>query len=78
MTATEYEVLRVLSLSAERIATYDTLLREIWGRRGFGDTRLVRATVKRLRRKLGESGDAPSYVANVRGVGYRLIRPGDE
>ena len=77
LTATEYEVLRVLSLCTGRIATYDTLLREIWGRRGFGDTRLVRATVKRLRRKLGESADDPSYVANVRGVGYRLIRPGD-
>ena len=77
LTATEYEVLRVLSLSAERIATYDTLLREIWGRRGLGDARLVRAIIKRLRRKLGESGDDPSYVANVRGVGYRLIRPGD-
>ncbi len=77
LTATEYEVLRVLSLCTGRIATYDILLREIWGRRGFGDTRLVRATVKRLRRKLGESADDPSYVANVRGVGYRLIRPGD-
>ena len=77
LTATEYEVLRVLSLSAGRIATYDTLLREIWGRRGLGDTRLVRAIIKRLRRKLGESADNPSYVANVRGVGYRLIRPGD-
>lgn len=75
LTATEYEVLRVLSLCTGRIATYDNLLREIWGRRGFGDTRLVRATVKRLRRKLGESADDPSYVANVRGVGYRLIRP---
>ena len=77
LTATEYEVLRVLSLCAGRIATYDTLLREIWGRRGLGDTRLVRAIIKRLRRKLGESADDPSYVANVRGVGYRLIRPGD-
>ena len=77
LTATEYEVLRVLSLSAGRIATYDTLLREIWGRRGLGDARLVRAIIKRLRRKLGESADDPSYVANVRGVGYRLIRPGD-
>ena len=77
LTATEYEVLRVLSLCTGRIATYDTLLREIWGRRGLGDTRLVRAIIKRLRRKLGESADNPSYVANVRGVGYRLIRPGD-
>ena len=75
LTATEFEVLRVLSLCVGRIATYDSLLREIWGRRGFGDTRLVRATVKRLRRKLGDKATDPSYITNVRGVGYRLIRP---
>ncbi len=76
LTATEFEVLRVLSLCVGRIATYEILLREIWGRRGFGDTRLVRATVKRLRRKLGDNAHDPSYITNVRGVGYRLIRPG--
>ena len=77
LTATEYEVLRVLSLCVGRIATYDALLREIWGRRGFGDARLVRAIVKRLRRKLGDDANNPSYIANVRGLGYRLIRPGE-
>ena len=76
LTATEFDVLRVLSLCVGRIATYDALLREIWGRRGFGDARLVRATVKRLRRKLGDDANDPSYIDNVRGVGYRLIRPG--
>ena len=76
LTATEFEVLRVLSLCVGRIATYDALLREIWGRRGFGDARLVRAIVKRLRRKLGDDANDPSYIANVRGLGYRLIRPG--
>ena len=31
LTATEYEILRVLSLSAGRVATYDVLLRKVWG-----------------------------------------------
>ena len=75
LTATEFEVLRVLSLCVGRIATYDALLREIWGRRGFGDARLVRAIVKRIRRKLGDDANDPTYIANVRGVGYRMIRP---
>ena len=77
LTATEYEVLRVLSLCLGRVATYDALLREIWGRRGLGDPRLVRAIVKRLRKKLGDSAADPSYISNVRGIGYRMIRPGD-
>jgi len=77
LTATEYEVLRVLSLCLGRVATYDALLREIWGRRGLGDPRLVRAIVKRLRKKLGDSAADPSYISNVRGIGYRMIRSGD-
>ncbi|MCY3772853.1 MAG: response regulator [Gemmatimonadetes bacterium] len=77
LTATEYEVLRVLSLCVGRVATYDALLREIWGRRGLGDARLVRAIVKRLRRKLGDNAAEPSYISNVRGVGYRMIRHGE-
>ena len=74
LTATEYEVLRVLSLRVGRVATYDALLREIWGRRGLGDARLVRAIVKHLRRKLGDNAADPSYISNVRGIGYRMIR----
>ena len=29
LTATEYELLRVLSLNAGRVVTYDTLLRQV-------------------------------------------------
>ena len=79
LTATEFELLRVLSVNAGRVLTYDSLLRQAWsGRdRGVGDPKLVRALVKRLRRKLGDDAAAPIYVLNVRGVGYRMPRAGD-
>ena len=32
LTATEYEILRLLSLNAGRVATFDVLLRKVWGR----------------------------------------------
>ena len=34
LTATEYELLRALSLDAGRVSTYETLMRRVWGRRG--------------------------------------------
>ena len=52
LTATEYELLRVLSVNATRVLTYDSLLRDVW-RGESGNAKLVRAIVKRLRRKLG-------------------------
>ena len=75
LTATEYELLRVLSLNAGRVTTYEMMLREIWGERAAGDMDLVRNFVKKLRAKLGEDAAQPTWIFNERGVGYRMPRP---
>ncbi len=79
LTATEYELLRVLSVDAGRALTYPSLLRQAWGgrRRDASDPKLVRAVVKRLRGKLGDDATRPAYILNQRGVGYRMPAPGD-
>ena len=77
LTATEYEVLRVLSVNARRVMTYDALLRQVWRGRDRGDAKLVRAFVKKLRRKLGDDAAQPAYILNERGVGYRMAGPSD-
>ena len=75
LTATEYELLRVLSLNAGRVVTYDDLLRKVWSGREAGDVDLVRNFVKKLRAKLGEDAQSPTWIFNVRGVGYRMANP---
>ena len=78
LTAREYELLRMLSLGAGRVVAYDALLRQVWRGRAFGEPKtLVRAFVKQLRQKLGDDADNPTYIETVRGVGYRMARPGD-
>ena len=72
LTATEYELLRVLSLNAGRVTTFDTLLRQVWDRRGGGDSEPVRTFVKKLRQKLGDDAAEPTYIFNERGIGYRM------
>ncbi len=72
LTATEYELLRVLSLSVGRVVTHDALLHRVWRERDSADARLVRAFVKRLRRKLGDEAARPAYIFTERGVGYRM------
>ena len=77
LTPTEYELLRVLSINAGRVLTHESLLRQAWGERHRGappDPKLVRAVVKRLRRKLGDDAANPDYIHNERGVGY--VMPG--
>ncbi len=77
LTATEFELLRVLALDAGRVTTYDTLLRRIWGSRNGADTNLVRIFVRNLRRKLGDDAANPTWIFNERGVGYRMAEPGE-
>ena len=74
LTATEYDLLRVLSLGAGRVLTYDALLRQVWSGRSHANPKPVRAYVKRLRRKLGDDSSWPTYIITERRVGYRMAR----
>ena len=72
LTAKEFDLLRVLSLNAGRVVAYDALLRRVWSGREPGDATLVRNFVKKLRAKLGEDAQSPTWIFSVRGVGYRM------
>ena len=78
LTATEFEVLRVLSLNAGRVVDFGSLLRQAWAGayKSHDDPKLVRAVVKRLRRKLGDDAADPRFIRTERGVGYRMPAPG--
>ncbi|MDE0279731.1 MAG: winged helix-turn-helix domain-containing protein [Gammaproteobacteria bacterium] len=78
LTATEFELLRALSLNAGRVVAYDTLLARVWSGRGKADANLVRIFVRNLRRKLGDDAANPTWIFNERGVGYRMPEPGKE
>ena len=75
LTAKEYELLRVLSLKAGGVVTYQSLLCQVWGGREGDDAALVRNFVKKLRAKLGEDAQSPTWIFSVRGVGYRMAGP---
>ena len=75
VTVTELNLLRVLSLHAGGVVTYETLLRRIWAKHKKPNANLVRIFVRNLRRKLGDSATNPTYLFNEHGVGYRMPRP---
>jgi len=79
LTATEYEVLRILSVEAPRVVATGSLLRRAWGAHLDPNVRSeahrVRAFVRKLRRKLGDDAGSPRLILNERGVGYRMAKP---
>ena len=72
LTATEYGLLFELSVNAGRVLTHDDLLQRVWGLDHSGGRGTVRSCVKRLRRKLGEDANNPSYIFAEPSVGYRM------
>jgi two-component system, OmpR family, response regulator VicR len=72
LTVTEFRLLQLLMRHPGRIVPHRALLKQIWGYDDPADTDVVRATVYRLRRKLGESSDQPPLLRTVPGVGVVL------
>ena len=73
LTDTEYNLLCELAVNAGRTLSREHLMARVWAaRESSADSRVVRAYVKRLRRKLGETAETPTYIFNEPRVGYRL------
>ena len=75
LTATEFELLRLLTLNAGRVSNYESLIRQLWNGPDSGDSDRIRTFIKQLRRKLGDDPARPAYILNERGVGYRMPKP---
>lgn len=74
LTFKEFELLKALANAPNRVFTRDLLLQEVWGYDYFGGSRTVDVHVRRLRAKLGPEYE--SMIVTVRGVGYKLVPPG--
>ena len=74
LTLQEFKLLAYLVEGKGRVRTRDELLTNVWNTSPDLETRTVDTHVKRLRDKLGTSGE---LIETVRGLGYR-IRPQEE
>lgn len=74
LTFKEFELLKTLAATPNRVYTRELLLQEVWGYDYFGGSRTVDVHIRRLRAKLGPEYD--SMIVTVRGVGYKLVPPG--
>ena len=73
LTASEYELLKVLVINAGRLLTQQRLIREVWGETSREEgLRSLRATVNSLRQKLEANPAQPRHIGTEPGVGYRL------
>jgi two-component system, OmpR family, response regulator RegX3 len=74
----EFDLLAVLMRNGGRVVKRDDLMAEVWDANWYGSTKTLDVHVGWLRRKLGDSSTAPTYIETVRGVGFRFAAPGVE
>ena len=72
LTATEFDLLSVLSAEPRLAHSRRQLITAVWGENWVGDEHLVDVHIANLRRKLGDPATSPRYVTTVRGHGYRM------
>jgi len=73
LTATEYEILRILVVYSGKVVTQTHLLKEIWGPHAIEQTQYLRVYINQLRKKLERDPSRPELILTEPGVGYRLI-----
>ena len=67
LTLKEFNILKMLIEKYPQVVTRENLLDSIWGYDYYGDTRIVDAHIKNLRKKV-----SLPYIKTVKGIGYTL------
>jgi DNA-binding response OmpR family regulator len=72
LTITEFRLLQYLMVNAGTVVPTRAVLKQVWGYDDAGATDVVRVTVYRLRRKLGDPSNTPRLLHTIPGVGVML------
>lgn len=67
LTLKEFNILKTLIENYPQVITRENLLDSVWGYDYYGDTRVVDAHIKNIRKKIGQP-----YIKTVKGIGYSL------
>ncbi|WP_110240834.1 response regulator transcription factor [Nocardioides gilvus] len=70
-TTKEFDVLALLDVIRGAVVSREQLISDVWDENWYGSTKMLDATMGRLRQKLEEAA-APARITTVRGVGFRL------
>lgn len=72
LSPTEIRLLLELSKHPGQVQSREQLLRSVWGTEYLLESRMVDASVQRLRSKIEDQPSRPEIIVTVRGFGYRF------
>ncbi len=77
LTPTEYNLLSYLARNAGTVLTRRSLRTNVWGSEYADANEYLKVYIQRLRSKLEENPDHPSFISTERGTGYMFLKPVD-
>ncbi|HAX51780.1 MAG TPA: DNA-binding response regulator [Ruminococcaceae bacterium] len=77
LTPMEYKLLCLLAKNVGKVLTHNYILHEIWGNYS-NDIPALRVFMATLRKKIEKSTSQPKYIQTHIGVGYRMLRVGED
>lgn len=82
LTATEYNIVVLLSKYQGKVLTYSNIIKEIWGYQGgnypdSGSIKKLQVNMANIRKKLNITPGNNKYIINELGVGYRMCDESD-
>lgn len=77
LTPIEYKLLCLLAKNVGKVLTHNFILHEIWGSYS-DDLPALRVFMATLRRKIEKTPSCPKYIQTHIGVGYRMLRVGED
>jgi len=73
LTAKEFDLLAVLIQNPKRVFSAEQLFEQVWKSESLsGDSRTIMVYISSLRKKLERDPNAPQYIINIRGFGYKF------
>ena len=71
LTQVEYTIMRVFMENPGKALSREEILDMVWGRDYFGELKIVDVNVRRLRLKIEDNVQNPTYITTVWGYGYK-------
>ena len=71
LTQVEYSIMRVFMENPGKALSREELLDMVWGRDYFGELKIVDVNIRRLRLKIEDNVQNPTYITTVWGYGYK-------
>ncbi|KZS43279.1 DNA-binding response regulator [Paenibacillus glucanolyticus] len=73
--AREFALLTFFCEHPNRIFSIRQLYEQVWGDEYLGDEKTVAIHISRLRKKIESDASKPQFLLNVRGLGYKIVKP---